>query len=133
MIIFIAMSCGLLKFQRSTDDEFLWTPYGSDVRIYISSIGNVKNEIDVKEIVNTVVLFYILIFISLLIKMHGSKRITQKTCVTSRSLFTAKMVHLEIFLLLHQYNTYVYFNQSLENMDVRIMSVITFNTAICFI
>ena len=42
MIIFIAMSCGLLKFQRSTDDEFLWTPYGSDVRIYILSIGKIK-------------------------------------------------------------------------------------------
>jgi hypothetical protein len=58
MIIFIAMSCGLLKFQRSTDDEFLWTPYGSDVRIYISTIGEVtKCEIDLKETIHTVVLF----------------------------------------------------------------------------
>ena len=62
MIIFIAMSCGLLKFQRSTDDEFLWTPYGSDVRIYIRSIGNVTKcgiyLIGVKETIHTVVLFF---------------------------------------------------------------------------
>ena len=30
-VIFAAMACGMLKFTVSTDDEFLWTPYGSDV------------------------------------------------------------------------------------------------------
>ena len=51
------MSCGLLKFQRSTDDEFLWTPYGSDVRIHISSIGKITKRC-VKGTIHTFVLFF---------------------------------------------------------------------------
>ena len=35
LIFFAVMSCGLVKFNASTDDEFLWTPYGSDVRFLL--------------------------------------------------------------------------------------------------
>ena len=31
LLLFISMTCGLYFFNVSTNDEFLWTPYGSDV------------------------------------------------------------------------------------------------------